>query len=189
MRNTTQAQRESSKERKGEFLTMVKDLVKIEKEVNPSFESKGNVNPLLISFYQLETGCTDFRTFKAWKEAGYMVRKGAKGYPIFSRPIGKIKEEKGLTTNEGDYSHFGTCYLFNESQVDKVSDPVQTQEVEPGTVKIITHGEDKIAVIGNTKPIKEILRNLGGKFYFNISAWVFSKTELEKVKEGITCLV
>lgn len=79
------------------------------------------MNDLLLECYKSETGCNDFRKFNQWKEAGYKVKKGSKGFPVFSRPVGVIKEEKtGQAQNEDSYKFFGTCYLFNESQVEKM---------------------------------------------------------------------
>jgi hypothetical protein len=104
---------------KQEFIELVNELVQTEKEINPNFESKGNVNKLLLAYYNIETGQTDFKTFKTWMKEGLIVRKGEKGYPIFSRPIGKIKEDQGKEATASDYKHFGTCYLFHAGQVEE----------------------------------------------------------------------
>lgn len=78
------------------------------------------MNELLIAGYKAETGCNDFRTFKQWKEAGFTILKGSKGFPVFSRPVGVLKEQKTGEAQADDlYKLFGTCYLFNESQVKK----------------------------------------------------------------------
>jgi len=75
------------------------------------------MNELLVIQYKAETGATTFKTFKQWKEEGKMIRKGERGYPVFSRPIGVIKAEKGKEARPEENKHFGTCYLFNENQV------------------------------------------------------------------------
>lgn len=75
------------------------------------------MNELLLITYKAETGANTFKTFKQWKESGKTVQKGEKGFPIFSRPIGVIKEEKGKEASQNDFKYFGTCYLFNELQV------------------------------------------------------------------------
>jgi len=120
MKQLTQEQQEASKERRQQFKAKVNDLVKHEKENNPLFKSSGNVNRLLIASYQAETGQTDFRTFKGWKEAGYKVTKGQRGWPIFSRPIATIKAEQGKEASEDEAGYFGTCYLFHTGQVEEV---------------------------------------------------------------------
>lgn len=77
------------------------------------------INEFLIRYYKRTTGAEIFRTFSDWKKDGYIVEKGSKGFPVFSRPIGKIKEEKGQEATAGEFSKFGTAYLFHEKQVIK----------------------------------------------------------------------
>jgi hypothetical protein len=76
-----------------------------------------SMNDILLIQYKAETGATTFKTFKQWKETGKIVKKGERGYPVFSRPIGVIKAEKGKETTPAENKYFGTCYLFNELQV------------------------------------------------------------------------
>jgi len=95
------------------------ELKTLAKKVKPTLPDGMGMNEYLVNMYKAQTGCINFRTFKAWKDAGFSIKKGSKGYPIFSRPIGIIKTEKGKEASEEDYSRFGTCYLFNESQVEK----------------------------------------------------------------------
>lgn len=57
-------------------------------------------------------------------------------------------------------------------------------EVPAGTVQIIEYSEKAIAVIGETKPIKEGLKTLGGSFNFRLTCgagWIFPKSKLEEV--------
>lgn len=75
-------------------------------------------NELLVMMYKAETGCTQFHTFKQWKERGFNIIKGSKGFPIFSRPINVIKAEQGKESDDSD-KFFGTCYLFNENQTQR----------------------------------------------------------------------
>lgn len=77
------------------------------------------MNEMLILQYKAETGATIFRTFKQWKEQGFSVKKGEKGFPIFSRPISAIKAEQGKDSSPEESKFFGTCYLFHENQVEK----------------------------------------------------------------------
>jgi hypothetical protein len=61
-------------------------------------------------------------------------------------------------------------------------------EVEAGKINIIDYSEKAIAIIGDTKPIKEILKALGGRFNFRLSCgagWIFPKTMQGKVIEAI----
>lgn len=82
----------------------------------------GSTNAALIALYQVETGRRDFRTFKAWKEAGYSVKKGEKGFPIFSRPARVIAAENNKPTpitKSGKPVRFFTCYLFHDGQTER----------------------------------------------------------------------
>jgi hypothetical protein len=64
-------------------------------------------------------------------------------------------------------------------------------EVEPGKIQIIEYSEKAIAVIGDTKPIKEKLgkNGLGGKFNMHLSCgpgWIFPKSRLEEVQKALS---
>lgn len=99
--------------------TNLKQSAETIRKFNPAFLSGTlSMNEILVETYKAETGCTQFKTFKTWRELGYKIKKGSKGFPIFSRPIGVIKEEKGKQASEDEFKYFGTCYLFNESQVE-----------------------------------------------------------------------
>lgn len=62
-------------------------------------------------------------------------------------------------------------------------------EVRSGEVNIINYSEKAIAVIGDTKPIKDKLKALGGKFNFRLSCgagWIFPKTKLNEIQTALT---
>lgn len=72
-----------------------------------------------------------------------------------------------------------------ESKQESKPEPV---EVPAGKVQIIEYSERAIAVIGETKSIKEKLKELGGKFNFRLSCgpgWIFPKTKLELLKNSL----
>ncbi len=61
-------------------------------------------------------------------------------------------------------------------------------EVQAGEVQIIDYSEKAFAVIGDTYPIKEQLKQLGGKFnrFLKCGAgWIFSKSKLEEVQAAL----
>ena len=71
-------------------------------------------------------------------------------------------------------------------------EPVRaTKQVEPikaNGIEIIDYSDKAFAVIGDTKAIKDTLKELGGRFNFRLSCgagWIFSKTKLEDVKRII----
>lgn len=58
-------------------------------------------------------------------------------------------------------------------------------EVPEGQIQIIDYSEKAIAVIGETKPIKDKLKELGGRFNFRLSCgagWIFPKTKLQELE-------
>lgn len=95
-------------------------------------------------------------------------------------------KEKDL--NGGFCSPENFFTLAFDTQVTK--EPIFTPtEVKPGNVKIIDYSEKAIAVIGDTKPIKEKLKSLKGSFNPRLTCgpgWIFPKTRLEEIKEAIS---
>jgi DNA topoisomerase-1 len=96
-------------------------------------------------------------------------------------------------------------WIFGKSKLQKVQDelgieveePVEAEEeaeeeqVKPN-VKIINYSEKSIAVIGDTKPLSNILKELGGRFNRNLTVseekipgWIFGKSKLQKVKDEL----
>tara|TARA_Y100000401_G_C8321737_1_gene225710 strand:- start:1109 stop:1438 length:330 start_codon:yes stop_codon:yes gene_type:complete len=64
-------------------------------------------------------GNQKLNTFKKWKNQGFKVKKGEKGYLFFSAP--KQVKVKTKAEEEATYSRFMKCYLFAESQVEKMA--------------------------------------------------------------------
>lgn len=67
------------------------------------------------------------------------------------------------------------------------SEVVTPEEPVGGKIKIVDYSEKAIAVIGDTFPVKDKLKALGGKFnkFLTCGAgWIFPKTKLEEVKNA-----
>ncbi len=82
---------------------------------------------------------------------------------------------------------------FNEMDLSTPSTKTEATpgkvETKAGEVTLIDYSEKSFAVIGDTKPIKDKLKNLGGKFNFRLTCgagWVFPKTSLEKVQAALS---
>jgi len=61
-------------------------------------------------------------------------------------------------------------------------------EVEPGSVQVIDYSDKAFAVIGDTKPVKDKLKELGGSFNPRLTCgagWIFSKKRLEAVTAAL----
>ena len=64
----------------------------------------------------------------------------------------------------------------------------KTETVDAKGVQIIDYSEKAIAVIGETRAIKETLKTLGGKFNRHLSCgagWIFSKTKETTLREAL----
>ncbi|MEO5990530.1 MAG: hypothetical protein ABIP68_02760 [Ferruginibacter sp.] len=79
---------------------------------------------------------------------------------------------------------------FEEAEAPEETAPnFEKVEVKAGSVQIIDYSEKAIAVIGDTKPIKDKLKELGGRFNFRLSCgagWIFPKTKLSELKNSLT---
>ena len=67
--------------------------------------------------------------------------------------------------------------------------PPAAAKSSPSTIKLIQYSEKAVAVIGETKPIKEKLKQLGGRFNMFLSCgagWVFPKTKETLIKEALS---
>lgn len=65
---------------------------------------------------------------------------------------------------------------------------LEAPPVEAGTVQIIDYSEKAFAVIGDTKPIKDLLKDLGGSFNARLrcgAGWIFSKKRLTAVSDAL----
>lgn len=83
------------------------------------------INEVLLIMHRMETGCSQFQTFKQWQEQGYKVKKGSKAFRVWGSPIraskGAEPEADKKTDTEGDdqkYKFWPMCCLFNESQIE-----------------------------------------------------------------------
>lgn len=67
---------------------------------------------------------------------------------------------------------------------------VQAEPAAPaaGSLRIVDYSEKAVAVVGDTKPIKDILRKLGGRFNSRLTCgagWVFSKKKADEVRAAL----
>lgn len=65
---------------------------------------------------------------------------------------------------------------------------VEKPEEKTGSIQIVDYSEKAIAVTGDTKPFKDDLHALGGKFNFRLKCgpgWIFPKTKQEEVAEFV----
>ncbi len=83
-----------------------------------------SLNQALIHHYKTQNSeITDFHSFKHWVLQGYKVKKGEKGYAIWTKPIHKNsspEQPNPQNPTEHQYNVFGMCYVFSNLQVEKM---------------------------------------------------------------------
>ena len=115
------AKKTLSDTQKAEYEAKRNALFNLTVDLIPLAKAQGvKVNDLLIEMYAKQIGCSkfDLNTFFGWKEKGFRVKKGEKGFPIWSRPKDVIKEEKTGQEANDEHKFFGLAYMFHKGQVE-----------------------------------------------------------------------
>ena len=87
-------------------------------------------------------------------------------------------------TNENSGSFEG-IYTIAYDLPENENRKAAVNQIEPGKVQIVEYSEKSIAVIGETYPIKDKLKSIGGKFNKFLSCgagWIFPKSKFEDIK-------
>lgn len=93
------------------------------------YEDCEKTNEILKKYYSNQYRIDEFNTFKGWKEKGFKVRKGSKGFLFWSKPkVHKVDEEgKSIVQNfstdnedEDKEKMYYISYLFSNLQVEKI---------------------------------------------------------------------
>jgi hypothetical protein len=103
--------------------------------------------------------------------------------------------------NDGDYGNVPLFYtdlqigtwdkpfIYIKPKVqDPKSETPEPQNVPIGKIQIIQYSEKSIAVIGDTKPIKDKLKELGGSFNFRLTCgagWIFPISKLNALQTSL----
>jgi len=150
----------------------------------------GLLTPQMIVEYLFYYKMPAFHTFNAWKDHGYIVKRGEKA--AFQADIWKYTEKHGTMTAEeadslnaimtdadgGELFHAGdettesrylmkTAYFFTAEQVEKI----QRGQVDlPDDCKMETQDGREI-ITGNTRPIKEQIKAAGYMWDRKASCW------------------
>ena len=81
-----------------------------------------------------------------------------------------------------------TSVYHKEGEGKKQEKIKPSEEVKVEGVEIVDYSEKAIAVVGDTKPIKEELKSLGGRFNFRLNCgagWIFPKSKREEIEKLI----
>lgn len=117
-------------------------------------------------------------------EGYYLGDSAYSGWIIKKTNLSQNANDYGVTLEKLQIAAAENRYFVKEAD-EATAEPV---EVPAGKVQIIDYSEKAIAVIGDTKPIKDTLKALGGRFNFRLSCgagWIFPKTKLEEIKKAL----
>lgn len=114
--------------------------------------------------------------------AGYYLKasRGRSGWRIKKGYLDLTREE----TKERLYIAAAEGRYFIPSDDQK---PTQTATNSEG-LELVDYSAKAFAIIGETKPHKDTLKSLGGRFNFRLkcgAGWIFSKSKLEDVKQAL----
>lgn len=114
------------------------------------------------------------------KYSGWIVEKD----PIHENNAAHVLEQIQIAAGQGFY------YIPAETSkpaAKPTAKPAQEHtQAGPGEIQVIDYSEKAFAVVGDTKPIKDKLKDLGGSFNARLTCgpgWIFSKKRLDAVTE------
>ena len=93
-----------------------------------------------------------------------------------------------LGDGEKEETHPTTGINCTQTPFELVAIVPTTKTAAPNKIEIVDYSEKAFAMVGDTKPIKEKLKDLGGRFNPSLkcgAGWIFSKKHLEAVKKAI----
>lgn len=103
------------------------------RELKPEF-GEMTINQILMLTVYNRKGNLTFKKFREWKEDGYTIKKGEKGFMLWAQPLKAQKDESKEATEpqneEGNENSefFPVCYLFSNEQVIKPEPKEKRQE-------------------------------------------------------------
>lgn len=125
----------------------------------------------------------------------YLGRNKYSGWTIEKEPIYDLEKfiERYAHT-AGDEANL--CIKAPQRDSDTAEQPTATADLSMFNLEIVEYSEKAIAVFGDTKPIKDVLKGLNGLFRANLTykgerraGWIYSKKQETKVREALaTCI-
>lgn len=130
----------------------------------------------------------EFATTKAEKSCLYYQPS----YYVGSSTVGGWKVSKENYNKDYFVSTENLYIAAANGEFIKKEDYKTIEEIEPlkiRNVEIIDYSEKAIAVIGDTKEIKDYLKEFGGRFNFRLSCgpgWIFPKSKREQIEDFLS---
>ena len=125
----------------------------------------------------------------------YLGRNKYSGWTINKEPIYDLEKFiERFAYTAGDEANI--CLKTPQNQTDTAEQPTASADLSALNLEIVEYSEKAIAVFGDTKPIKDVLKNLNGLFRANLTyngerraGWIYSKKQELKVREALaTCI-
>lgn len=102
-----------NREEKKNLLRELSQIAKFRIELNGTDQ---RINEALIEMYSTEEH-TEFNTFKGWKEKGFSVKKGEKGFFVWSKKL-KATEKTESSEEDKEFKFFGIAHIFSNAQIE-----------------------------------------------------------------------
>ena len=125
----------------------------------------------------------------------YLGRNKYSGWTISKEPIyslEKLLERYAHTA--GDEANI--CLKAMQPPTDTAEQPTVSADLSALNLEIVEYSEKAIAVFGDTKPIKDVLKGLNGLFRANLTyngerraGWIYSKKQETKVREALAACI
>ena len=125
----------------------------------------------------------------------YLGRNKYNGWTISKEPIyslEKLLERYAHTA--GDEANI--CLKTTQPPTDTAEQPTVSADLSALNLEIVEYSEKAIAVFGDTKPIKDVLKGLNGLFRANLTyngerraGWIYSKKQETKVREALAACI
>lgn len=159
---------------------------------------RGSSNSFSVSVVQAPEELTECKTPRIQLNQFYMDRHNFTPYgKKLMTAIHDIIKKYHWDESDSmiDYFHCSFYYNMNIGEynnplkiVPLATKPAKQLEVKFAGIQIVDYSEKALAIIGDTKPIKETLKSLGGRFnaYLKCGAgWIFPKTAEQRIRTAL----
>ena len=125
----------------------------------------------------------------------YLGRNKYSGWTIEKEPIYDLEKfiERYAHT-AGDEANL--CMKAPQTDSDTAGQSTATADLSTLNLEIVEYSEKAIAVFGDTKPIKNVLKGLNGLFRANLTykgegraGWIYSRKQEQKVREALATYI
>ena len=124
----------------------------------------------------------------------YLGKYKYSGWTIEKEQIGDL--EKFMERYAHTAGDEANLYMKAPQTETEAQQPTATADLSMLNLEIVEYSEKAIAVFGDTKPIKDVLKDLNGLFRANLTykgerraGWIYSKKQETKVRETLaTCI-